>query len=30
MFYRKYVQKLASISVEAGLTPKVQLGEPWW
>jgi|GEM_PF-3227453 len=30
MFYKSYVQNLARLSTEQGLTPKIQLGEPWW
>jgi len=29
-FYKKYVLGLAKISSNAGITPMVQLGEPWW
>ena len=29
-FYKKYVLGLAKISSDAGITPMVQLGEPWW
>jgi hypothetical protein len=29
-FYKDYVKALCDISVEARITPIVQLGEPWW
>lgn len=29
-FYEKYVIKLADMASSTGLTPIVQLGEPWW
>ena len=30
MFYQSYVRNLARLSVEQGLLPQIQLGEPWW
>ncbi|MHB8131831.1 MAG: non-contractile tail sheath protein [Mobilitalea sp.] len=30
MFYQSYVRNLARLSVEQGMEPKIQLGEPWW
>lgn len=29
-FLKSVVEQLVAIAVEAGLTPRVQLGEPWW
>ncbi|MED0872762.1 chitobiase/beta-hexosaminidase C-terminal domain-containing protein [Bacillus mobilis] len=29
-FYQKYTLGLAKIANDAGLTPMIQLGEPWW
>lgn len=29
-YYKSYVKKLADMQVNAGFTPFIQLGEPWW